>query len=302
MRDVRYELLHTATGHGLVFEGTPNGFLYHLSNLILASGLLTLVLGIAGLVGATRAKDRWAWIALAFAVPYFLLIARAEVKFLRYVLPLVPVLALGFGAFVQRLYETEGRRILAVATAILVIGGIDLGGLNATVRSTAEMAGLDPRDEAGAYLRETAGSGSVGLATDPWFWTATIYPEVPAPRSVGPAKYLGLMVAQTNPRVLRYLPPNARERQDFDVRLLTEQRPDYVTMSSLDSGPARRFQDLDVSGNPEAQAIKEHYAAFMNELNSHYDLVRLFGPPHRPLVEDMEYISPMVYVWKRRPN
>ena len=302
VRDVRYELLHTATGHGLVFAGTPNGFLYHLSNLILASGLLTVILGVAGLVTATRAGERWAWVALAFAIPYALLIGRAEVKFLRYVLPLVPILALGLGAFVQRLYETEGRRMLAVAVAILTIGGIDLGGLNATVRSTVDMAGPDPRDIAGAYLRGAAGSGSVGLATDPWFWTATIYPETASPRTVGASRYLGLMVAQTNPRVLRYLPENARERQDFDVRLLTEQRPDFVTMSSLDSGAARRFQDVDVSGDPEAQALKTRYADFTRELNAHYDLARVFGPSRRPLVEDMEYVSPTVYVWKRRAN
>lgn len=304
LADVGYELVHTATGHGLVFEATASGFFYHLGNLMLATGVLTLILGSIGLGMAAKGRERWAWVALAFAVPYCVLIGRAEVKFLRYVLPLVPLLAMGLGVLVQELFQNERRRLLAGATAILAIAGVGPGGLAAALQSTAEMVGPDPRDAAGAYLREVAANGSVGIATDPWFWSATIYPEVPAPRSVGAVRYLGWMVGQTNPRVLRYLPENARERTDFDPRLLTGLRPDYVAMTTLEIAAPERFQNANVEGNPVAQALKQRYAEFSRLLREGYVLDKTFGVVRQrpPAVEDMEYVAPTVYVWKRKTN
>lgn len=300
LEDVKYELVHTATGHGLVFEATAPGFLYHIGNLILATGFLTLILGSIGLGIAAKEKERWAWVALAFAIPYFLLIGRAEVKFLRYVLPLVPILAMGLGVLVQRLYSHDRRRLLAGAAAILGVAGLGPGGLAASLQASAEMAGTDPRDAAGTYLQGVAADGTVGIATDPWFWTPTLYPEVPAPRSVGAPRYLRWMVEATNPRVLRYLPPNAIERTDFDPRLLSELRPDYVAMTTLEIAAAERFQGVSVEGNPVGQALKLRYAQFSRLLREGYDLDKTFGGARPPLVEDMEYVRPTVYVWKRK--
>ena len=299
-RDVMYELAHTAAGHGLVFSATPSGFLYHLGNLALATGILATLLGVVGLAGEAYRRQRWAFVVLAFVVPYYLLIGRAEVKFLRYVLPLVPPLAMGFGALVARIADDPEpkRRLLAGATAILALGGVDRGGLSGSLPLSLEMAGTDPRDAAGASLRRVAGTGSVGIARDPWFWTPTLYPDVAAPRSKGPPFILGTLLRASDPRVLRYLPPDPRERQDFDVRLFDLQ-PDYVTLTTLEIAAAERFLkagDLP----PEETALRERYRAFTARLNAEYKIDRTYGIGRPPVVEDLEYVRPTVYVFKRR--
>ncbi len=297
-RDVMYELAHTATGHGLVFEATATGFVYHLANLALATGLLATLLGAAGLAGEALRRERWAFVLLAFAIPYYLLIGRAEVKFLRYVLPLVPPLAMGFGALVERLAGDPKRRLLAGATAILALGGIDRGGLSGSIPLTLDMAAPDPRDAAGTYLRDAARGGSVGLATDPWFWSPTLYPESASPRSRGPRFILGTMLRQASPRVLRALPPDPRERQDFDPRLF-DAKPDYVALTTLETAAPERFLETDRL-SPEAAALRDRYRDFLARLNAGYALDRTFGAGRPPVVEDLEYVRPTVYVYRRR--
>ncbi|HLK17186.1 MAG TPA: phospholipid carrier-dependent glycosyltransferase, partial [Fimbriimonadaceae bacterium] len=97
VQDVTDEMKHVAIGHGMVFTGTSSGFLYHLSNLFLGVGILLTLLGIGGLIWAAITKQRWAWVVLAFALPYYVVIGRQEVKFLRYTFPLTVALAAGVG-------------------------------------------------------------------------------------------------------------------------------------------------------------------------------------------------------------
>lgn len=297
-RDVMYELAHTAAGHGLVFSATPSGFLYHLGNLALATGILATLLGAIGLGGEAVRRERWAFVLLAFAIPYYVLIGRAEVKFLRYVLPLVPVLAMGFGALVQRLAEEPKRRLLAGATAILALGGVDRGGLSGSVPLSLEMAGPDPRDAAGASLRGIGGPATVGIARDPWFWTPTLYPDVAAPRSVGIQKILGTMLSASDLRVLRYLPPDPRERQDFDPRLF-DLKPDTITLTTLEIAAAERFLTI-ADLPPEEAALRDRYRKFTKRLTDEYTLDRFYGQGRPPVVEDLEYVRPTVYVYRRK--
>ena len=292
-RDFVFELIHSAQGHDTVFAGTSPGFLYQVGNLGLAFGFGATALGAVGLGLAARRGERWAWALLLFAVPYYLLIGRAEVKFLRYCLPLVPVLALGCGALLERLREDPRRARGAVALAIALVGGLDGGGLVRSLPFALDMVRPDARDAAGASLK---GQGvTVGLARDPWFWTPTLYPETSAPRSVGPRRYFGWMLAASAPRVLRYLPPEgAAARLDFDARLL-DARPDVVTLTTLETAGASRLAS---QGSTDSLAAR--YRAFMARLGREYAVERVYGDGGTPLVEDMEYVRPTVTVWKRK--
>lgn len=298
LRDFKYELLHTSTGHGLVFAGTPSGFVMHLANLVEGYGTIMTLLGIAGLAWAARDRAAWAVGLLVFAVAYFLVIGRAEVKFLRYTFPLVPCLAAGFGYFVQRARENphwSGK--LAMTVAILGLSGFFGGGLSGMARRTLEMVAIDPRDLAGEFLIKAAPS-SVGLVADPWFYSPSVYPLIQAPRFVPFSEREEWRQASPIP-VLRYLPENPAERFDWDARLLTEIRPDRVVFSTFESEDlARLSRDKDLPSELRIQV--DRYLNFLDKLQEGYSLEIAFGGGS--MIHDMMYIRPKLWIWKRKPN
>ena len=301
MRDFRYEMLHTSTGHGLVFEGTANGFLFHLANLFQGFGTVATLMGIAALGWACYLRKGWAIALLAFMIPYYILIGCAEVKFIRYTFPLYIGLALGFGAAVAegRKHSKLGR--LAVGAGIVAFGGLDYGGLIGTMRFTGYMTGEDPRDSAARYLKVVAESKPnilVGLPEDPWFWSAPLFKDSTiARRSMSPRKRLQEMQEQAVPHETYYMNPDGSPTQ-FDKRLITEIKPDFVTYSSLESSDPERFQGrLDVSEN--AKAIGQNYHDFLGELSKSYEADKSFGDTI-PLVQDLAYVQPRVVIWKKK--
>jgi hypothetical protein len=101
LEDFRYEMQHTSQGHGLVFAGLPSGFFWHLYNLVIGVGPLLVLLGLGGAGAALRKGHPEAFALAAFALPYYLLIGRAEVLFLRYTFPLLILLAFGVAWLVR---------------------------------------------------------------------------------------------------------------------------------------------------------------------------------------------------------
>lgn len=297
-RDVNYEMWHVATGHGMVFAGTGPGWTFHWANLFAALGLGLTLLGLVGLGRLTRNRELWIAPFVIFFVVYFILIARAEVKFMRYVLPLIPMLAIGFGWLMSRFHEHSDRRWkLAFGVGLLALGGMDRGGVLGAIQSTAFMAGQDPREQAAVYLRESG--GSVGLVADPWFYTPSLYPEAPWPRSVPFPAREEARLAQTRPQVLRYIPSDPNARVDWDVRLIREQSPDAIVFSSFElEGYTRLMNQSDIS-DPADRAAVERFREFRKVLLDEYGLARTFGGGMVE-IHDMLYIRPTVQVWKRK--
>ncbi|MBL8059949.1 MAG: glycosyltransferase family 39 protein [Chthonomonas sp.] len=292
MRDFKYEMWHTGAGHGLVFAGTSPGFFYHWSNLFVAMGLLLTCMGLVGLGRLAYRRVPWVFGLLLFFVLYFLLIGKAEVKFMRYVFPLIPVLAIGFGWLVGRMQAHPDRRKWSwgVALAMCAIAGMGRGGLADTTTATFCMLGTDPRDLAALIVKKDA---SVGLVADPWFYTASLYPETVAPRPIPFAERERARLAQTAPRVLRYIPTNPDERVDWDVRLIDELKPDSIVFSSFEQEGYERMPD----GSPEKQRYTEFWIA-LNRDYAYLDL-SLLGSG-LPEVHDLMYIRPKVQIWKRK--
>lgn len=301
VRDVQYELLHTSSGHGLVFAGTSPGFIYHFFNLAAAYGLGLVVLSIVGLAHGGRKKQAWILAWCVFAVAYYVLIGRAEVKFMRYVFPLIPVLAAGFGWLAAAAVARKDRMgRVGVAAGILALGGFPLGGLSGSMVQTTWMMSADPRQEAADWLRQAGEGKSVGVPVDPWFSTPTLYPLSAAPRMMPFEARDEAMRAVENPRVLRFVPENPDERFDWDTRLLDEQ-PDFVTFSSFESDDVERLAGA--QGLPgELQVQVDRYAAFAKRLSEEYEPAiagfGLDGPP----IHDLMYIRPRVWIWKRRAD
>ena len=83
----------------------------------------------------------------------------------------------------------------------------------------------------------------------------------------------------------------------FDARLVTEVAPDRIVFTTLESAPYEKLvgrRDIPL----EAQAEGGKYESFMRALGEKYRLERSFGV-RTFQVEDLQYIQPVVLVWKR---
>jgi hypothetical protein len=300
MRDFKYEMTHTQTGHGLVFAGTPSGFVEHVKNLFVALGFFASLLGLIGIGRAAYRRHAWAIALLVFALAYYVLIGRAEVKFMRYVFPLLPVLAVGFGwllgraVFALKSGAQGGVMARSGGVALIAVLGI-ASSASTTALYTAWMAGTDPRDTVAQDLRQDV---TVGLVQDPWFYTPSFYKNSASGPFVPFEKRKEWMDAAMNPRVVRYVPVEG-ERVDFDKRLLTELSPDYVVLSSFEVGDINRLLKLP-SPPPEFITQIGRAEEFMDTLQTGYERWKVRGQDGTYLPHDMMYIRPIIEVWKRK--
>ncbi|MEI8282537.1 MAG: glycosyltransferase family 39 protein, partial [Armatimonadota bacterium] len=270
VRDFTFELNHSKTGHGVVFMGTSPAWIFHIGNLSSGSSILTVLLGAVGLGLAVLKKNTWAIILGVFFLIYYVAVSGGQIKFMRYILPLIPVLALGVGYAIQRIQEM-GKEKWGIALGILVVGGIDTGGLVRGGGLTAQMMTPDPRDVAGRWLRDQ-GDISVGLVNDPWFWSPSLQPDMGVTRMVGQRKLMELWSGWTNPKVLRYLPPNPKERIEWDARLVTELKPDFISFTSIEYAPFKRMSELKDAPEVERTYVSR-FSEFKTALEANYDPV-----------------------------
>lgn len=301
LRDFKYEMTHTQTGHGLVFAGTPSGFVMHLWNLFIALGTVTTFVGLIGLARAGWKRHAWALAIIAFALAYYVLIGRAEVKFMRYVFPLVPVLAIGFGWIVGRAKEHPK---LGVQLSVGFAAALALAtALSSVSRYTTWMVEKDPRDVVADDLHQDV---TVGLVADPWFYSPSFYPQIAAgpyvERTPGAFEVRReWMDACKTPRVVRFVPDGTEQRIDLDARLLTELKPDYVVLSSFEIGDLNRLKGLPSPPKEYATQL-ERAEEFMDTLQTQYEKWKVRGPGANSLPHDMMYVCPLIEVWKRKTD
>lgn len=315
IENFKYEMMHTNTGHGLLFEKAGSGFIAHFVNLTQVVTPIALLLGMVGCQvalwiavkkkGVIHSENGWMWALMAFALPYYILIGRAEVTFLRYTFPLVLILACGFGWMAGWAHARKGAWTALPALSILSLGLALMVG----TRMTAWMSGADPRDQAAAFLKENGAGKTVGLVSDPWYYTPSLFPDsamsrMPVVDRGNPTLPLIYQVKQmmtlSDPKVVRYLPPSADDRYDWDVRLLTELKPDYVVYSSFEEIDVKRLAGRkDVVGIPKLFA--DRYVEFRAELTKGYEAMQSFGDMSATaLAHDLQYIQPTIYIWKRK--
>lgn len=293
---VMEEMVHTSTGHGLVFVGTSNGFVFQISNLILGVGFLCTAAGGIWLVWRGYKKAAWALVLLAFALPTYILIGRSAVKFYRYSIPLAIPIAVSIGLLASEADRTQWKGKAALALSGCAVVGIFGGGLRGTSTFTAAMMSQDPRDQAGAYLKANTAKGEqVGLVSDPWFWSPSVFPNTGLARMVPFQVRDHFRAVASNPTVVQYVPPDPGQRLQWDPRLITDLSPEYITFSDFEYSD---FARLSAEGNPGHNVDVDRWRAFMDLLRKHYRLEKVFGY-QTDLVEDLRYVMPTVYVWKR---
>jgi MFS family permease len=316
LEDFRYEMAHTSTGHGLVFAATSPGWIYHVSNLIVGYGGILLLLSLGGVGYGIYRRQPYLIGPAVFGLLIYVLIGRAEVKFLRYVFPLIPVLAMGFGYLIGEMHRVNTMKSkIFVALGIAAMAGFG-GGFVSTANMTQWMVQPDVRDQMADYVRENLPKGStIGLVKDPWFYSPSLHPGIQAgPAQARIEQRLGQLAEIESLQVGRYVPMNIEERQDWDLRLFTESKPDYVVFSSFEYEGLERIAGAKSDGG-EFKVQFDQYQEFMEALKRDYSPIPVVRPDGKRIpvlgldgivytggIHDLDYIRPQLWIWKRNDS
>lgn len=284
--DISYEAQKSAQGMGLLFEGTGNGWAYHyLSSLRHGLGWPTLCVVSAGAVFALVRRRPADLVLLAFAAPYYLLMGSAQVRFMRYMLPLMPALCV-WAATLASFSDIRWRRlgIALLAAAILWSAMMSVGFSKA-------MASVDPRDEALIFLRDRLGPGArIAFGTTPWYWSPPLSPLFTAP-APGAARRRAIIDAE-GAHELR-LP---RENREWDPEVFRDPEPECVVVSDLESQDAvrlRRAAALDFLRSAARGRRIETFGARPRVLG-------IRAVPEGYLPNDLLYVCPRITVYLKQ--
>jgi hypothetical protein len=279
---VSYELLvHPRQGSGEIFQDTGNGWLYHLLfNLPFAFSAPLLILTVTGAVFLARTKAKVGVPLLVFAGLYFFSLGFSQVRFMRYVLPLIPLLCIFAASAVAPLAERKLMAGRIAAVVVLLVGALSAFDV------LAPFTGTDPRDAAATWMKaNTPSEGtSIALVERPWFWTP-------------PYSHLDARPG-SDPRLLpQALAANSRYRlvmTGFDAAALSAEKPDYVSLSEFEWRDKARLADAS-------------YLQFRQALQRDYEVIQTFKPkqtlglPGRDFVpHDFLYNHPEVQLYKRK--
>ncbi|MGD9498412.1 MAG: glycosyltransferase family 39 protein [Armatimonadota bacterium] len=175
-RDIRFEMQHMETGDDPAMIALwPNGWLFHLHELGPATGFAALAAAAVGLTSGLASGRRELLPLVAFGVLAFVVMGSAQVRYARYEIALLPVLAVfagGVGS--DDLYLRARGRLsaaaVAVAMALLLFASV-LGAVSLDHRMLRELTSSDPRARALEVIRQQVpAEGSVGLISEPWFY------------------------------------------------------------------------------------------------------------------------------------
>ncbi len=171
-----YELLvHPRLGSGDIFQNTGNGWWYHLTfNLPF---VMTAPLGVAGVVGfVLAARERRFWPVLLFVGLFFVSLGFSQVRFMRYLFPIAPLLCVTAVWAASRLPKPQ---VWGAGLALMVVAA--LPGILWPFQAA------DSRDMIGSVSRSWREKETLGLVNNPWFYTPPFQPvgsNVPVPGTV----------------------------------------------------------------------------------------------------------------------
>ena len=289
LRDFRAEAVHVQNRDDPTFRNTGSGFVYHLThNLDAGLGLPLLLLTLAAVGYSLYRRQRGDGLLAAFALPYYVLISLAAVRYARYTLPLLPILALWAGRMLA-----DGSRLAGSFSGLAAAVGtvVSLAALVGSASLSGIMASEDTRDTALRWLNTNAALPQrIGFPVQPWFGTAPVSPYFPLPR---PGAWRSVTAPETEKRIVY-------SGTDWDIKALQAEKPDVVVLSEYDYDDALRLRD------PAA-------TAYLAELTLRYAPVAgAFAPlstlsrggdrqefPSRDLPHDMTYPSPDLVIYRR---
>ena len=258
---------HSLVGHGLVFESTGNGLVYLVwRNLLPGLGWSMWALCLLGLAWAAVELSRaarpglrarldspvllGAALGLAWIAINAVGLSIANTRFLRYLMPLVPILCLFAARLAVRLAEPSRpaplRMAVRVAVALVLV--------HTSVYLVAQLAPFsrpDPRDRAVEWFAENVPAGSgIGLVKRP----SHLHPPLQ-----------GAFRAGVLPRY-RFL------MLDGDPERLLADSPDYVVLNPMDIQEELRLGRL-LERDPDA-LDEESVLARVRDVVTFWDLLQ----------------------------
>lgn len=272
-----YELLvHPRQGHGDVFINTGNGWLYHLFfNAPFLMGLPLLMGALLGIASTRFTAPRrevtllFIWVAL-----YFFALGFSQVRFMRYLLPLVPALCVFAACGVLALKRPVLRKIGAYV--LLVCAAWSARDVLYPFIAT------DPRDQAVRWMSANASTPTIGMISPPWFWSPPFSPlDSPPFRPASPSQLSQL----TGGKYQFVFTDNAAA--------LRAQLPEYFVLSELEWREKARLNDPTFLALEQELALRYSAAAtFKNHAP--------FALPGRDFVpHDFLYTNSEITIYRR---
>jgi hypothetical protein len=280
--DIVYEIGHMRLGEEPARSADPSGWIFHGRNLLLTTtGLGALAL--LGVVGLGRRRQLRPLLGpVAFAAVWILVISEANVRYLRYELPLTPVVALlAVGATFALWGRRPEWRLVALTLPTIALGL----GLGVSARLAESLRTRpDPRDLArDEVVRRVPPDRAVGMVWEPWFQSAPL------------DRCNGGQVLRRNPLWARYSEPVRELRvTGLDPEQLQTGRPWAYVISNFEVRDWQRVKDQNAL---EFLRVLEQYYALAAVCARPAPLDGLWGW-HAP--QDWLYPFPTVEVRLRR--
>lgn len=296
-----YELHHAAQGHGLVFAGTGNGFVYTFtSSLWYGLGPALAILFVAAAIYGLWRIDRKALIILAFALPYYALISLSQVRFARYALPLFPAAALLIAWMACDLWSRFPKGVRWAWTGLCAV--ILCGTMLYTVALDRFFVQTPPQDRAARWIFANIPEGSrIGAVAVPWFYSPPYskdagFGALDQRRSAMHAsRYrLELFYAPTDAQAPP--PPPWAVVSDFEVadaERIARGNPKRLLASAPEW--AADYEWVDFVG----RFVRRHYTKRKEFSNSLSAMGVSFGST-QSLPHDMRYPAPTIWVYERK--
>ncbi len=287
-RDISFEMQHMRTGDDPAMQALyPSGAAFHARNLLLGTGYIMPAAAAVGLAAGIAMRRRAVWVLFAFGVVTFAMISGTEVRYARYAVPLLPVVAVLAGGVVSEdlLAGVQSRwRIwgLAGAIAVLMVGSALSAGVM-DWRLLDELVTTDARASALATVEEhVPEDGSVGLITEPWFY----HPPVDFCNGGKALRDNPLWAAYRDPvRDLAVL--------GVDSQAVRNRTPDAVVVTGVEVGVRL------AAGDEEAEAFMETLGDLGYEKVSDFRSDAWGGREDLPLPQDLLYPFGWIEVWAR---
>jgi 4-amino-4-deoxy-L-arabinose transferase-like glycosyltransferase len=283
IRDVRFEIEHMRIGGTFAFINTGPGWIYHLMrSLPAAMDYAGFGLAIIGMVLMVQRGGPVALVLFSFALPYFGLVGAGKERFLRYMMPLLPVLAISAVYALDRLREASvpasNNRAALVAPLLLGTACFVVTGWYA-IQMVGIMVAADVRDQAAAWLQPYANRKiGVGLASAPWYYTPPITPYNGGRRSIADFH-----------RWQEDNPPYRVTVIGWDAAALRREHPRFFIVSDAEYADLLRLQRADA-------------VALMDSARKRYRNLRAFEPaPPLPFLRPAKLDCPpdWLYTWPR---
>jgi len=168
---VAYELHHMRVGEQPTLAATPHGLIFHFTRS-LAYGCTwpLLILTLAGVALALRRRTKADWVLLVFLFAWYVMIGLAKVRYMRYAMPLLPVLALLAGRLLHELLASASPRRLALRAVAVVCMACVLFAAAYTASYDRALAAPAEQDRAlEALLPHLSPQTTVGTIWPLWF-------------------------------------------------------------------------------------------------------------------------------------